>query len=74
MTSPEQQHLMPDPRHIDIPFAVPFTHRLRFTDDVLAEEQQVLLDLIEPSGDRKPRVQFWLDEGVAEAMPKLPTS
>lgn len=64
---------MPDPRNIDIPFSVPLTHRLRFTDDVLAEEQQVLLDLIEPSGDRKPRVQFWLDECVAEAVPKLPT-
>jgi 3-dehydroquinate synthase len=64
---------MPDPRNIDIPFSVPFTHRLRFTDDVLAEEQQVLLDLIEPSGDRKPRVQFWLDECVDKAVPKLQT-
>jgi 3-dehydroquinate synthase len=64
---------MSDPRHIDIPFAVPFTHRLRFTQDVLAEEQHVLLNLLEPSGDRKPRVQFWLDECVAQAVPKLQT-
>ena len=38
---------MSDSRHIDIPFAVPFTHRLRFTQDVLAEEQHVLLNLLE---------------------------
>ena len=61
------------PRRIDIPFAVPFTHRLRFTEDVLAEDQHVLLELLEPSGDQKPRVQFWLDECVAAAMPKLQT-
>lgn len=59
-------------RTVDIPFAVPFVHRLRFTDDVLGEERSVLLDLLQPSGDQRPRVQFWLDECVAEAIPKLP--
>lgn len=49
------------------------THRLRFTQDVLAEEPEVLLELLEPSGDRKPRVQFWLDQCVADAVPKLRT-
>ena len=58
-------------RHIDIPFTVPFTHRLRFTDDVLGDDQSVLLDVIEPSGDRLPRVQFWLDECVSDAVPNL---
>lgn len=60
-----------DSRIVDVPFSVPFVHRLRFTDDVLAEEQNVLLDVIEPSGDQLPRVQFWLDECVAAAIPKL---
>jgi 3-dehydroquinate synthase len=60
-----------DDRHVDVPFAVPFTHRLRFTDDVLGIDQDVLLDLIEASGDRIPRVQVWLDECVAAAIPGL---
>lgn len=60
-----------DPRAIDIPFSVPFVHRLRFTADVLNEDQDILLDVLEPSGDQRPRVQFWLDECVADAMPEL---
>jgi 3-dehydroquinate synthase len=60
-----------DPRTIDIPFSVPFVHRLRFTDDVLGDDQQILLDVLEPSGDQLPRVQFWLDECVADAVPQL---
>jgi 3-dehydroquinate synthase len=60
-----------DPRTIDIPFSVPFVHRLRFTDDVLGDDQQILLDVLEPSGDQLPRVQFWLDECVADAVPEL---
>ncbi len=60
-----------DDRHVDVPFAVPFTHRLRFTDDVLGIDQNVLLDVIEASGDRIPRVQVWLDECVAAAIPGL---
>ena len=58
-------------RSVDVSFAVPFTHRLRFTDDILGEERSVLLDLIEPSGDQLPRVQFWLDQCVADAVPRL---
>lgn len=60
-----------DPRTIDIPFSVPFVHRLRFTDDVLGDDQDLLLDVLEPSGDQLPRVQFWLDECVSEAVPEL---
>jgi 3-dehydroquinate synthase len=52
-------------------FAVPFVHRLRFTQDVLGAEQHVLLDALEPSGDQPARVQFWLDEHVAAAQPQL---
>lgn len=58
-------------RTFDIPFAVPFTHRLRFTDDILGSDQQVLLDVLEPSGNQLPRVQFWVDGVVAEAIPNL---
>lgn len=56
---------------IDIPFSVPFVHRLRFTDDVLGDDHNILLDALEPSGDQLPRVQFWLDECVADAVPEL---
>lgn len=56
---------------MDIPFSVPFTHRLRFTHDVLGADQGVLTDVLEPSEGRPARVQFWVDEFVAEAHPKL---
>ncbi|MEZ6063166.1 MAG: 3-dehydroquinate synthase [Planctomycetaceae bacterium] len=55
----------------DVPFEVRFTHRLRFTHDVFGAEQQVLLDLLESSENRVPRVQFWIDEQVAIANPEL---
>lgn len=60
---------MTDP--IDIDFSVPFIHRLRFTDDLFGDDQHVLLNLLEPSEDRKPRVQFWIDASVADANPQL---
>lgn len=56
---------------VDRPFVVPFTHRLRFTRDLFGADQQVLRDLLEPTGDRPARVQFWLDECVADARPDL---
>jgi len=56
---------------IDVPFQVPCVHRLRFTDDVLGLDQDILRDVLEPSGTQKPRVQFWLDECVADAMTGL---
>lgn len=61
-------------------FSVPCVHRLRFTRDVLglggnnanaASEQQVLADVLAPSEGRPARVQFWLDENVAAALPEL---
>jgi 3-dehydroquinate synthase len=55
----------------DIDFAVQFRHRLRLTHDVLGRETEVLADLLEPSGDQLPRVQFWLDEAVHQANPHL---
>jgi 3-dehydroquinate synthase len=58
---------------IDVPFAVPFIHRLRFSGDVLGRDQDALADLLEPSGDRPARVQFWVDEHVVKANPELKT-
>jgi 3-dehydroquinate synthase len=60
-----------DHQPIDIPFAVQATHRLRFTRDVLGADQAVLASVLEPSGDRPPRVQFWVDEQLAAARPDL---
>lgn len=58
---------------LDVPFTVPFVHRLRFTTDVFGRDRSVLLNLLEPSGDRPARVQFWVDEHVANAQPELKT-
>ncbi|MCE9545558.1 MAG: 3-dehydroquinate synthase [Planctomycetia bacterium] len=58
-------------RPVDITFSVPYVHRLRFTADVLGQEQDVLAELLEPSGDRPARVQFWVDQDVATARGNL---
>ncbi len=63
-----------DSASVNVSFSVPFEHRLRFTHDVLATEQQVLADLIESSDDRPARVQFWVDAHVSEATPWLSES
>lgn len=62
---------MPTDAPADIEFSIPFVHRLRFTRDILGADEGVLLDLLEPSGDLPPRVQFWLDESIAQAQPDL---
>jgi 3-dehydroquinate synthase len=61
----------PDQNAVDVPFVVPFVHRLRFTHDVFGADQQVLADVLEPSEDQPARVQFWLDANVAAAHPDL---
>jgi 3-dehydroquinate synthase len=63
--------MQPESDARDVPFSVPFVHRLRFTTDVLAADQQVLVDLLEPAGGGPARVQFWLDEGLAQARGEL---
>ena len=60
-----------DPTSLDIPFSVPAVHRLRFTDDVFGADAAVLADVLEPSGDKPARVQFWADEHVLAANPQL---
>jgi 3-dehydroquinate synthase len=56
---------------MDVDFSVAFRHRLRFTHDVLGADSGVLADLLESSEGRIPKVQFWLDEHVANANPDL---
>jgi 3-dehydroquinate synthase len=56
---------------VDVPFTVPFVHRLRFTDDVFGVDQQVLAQLLEPSPGQPARVQFWVDRNVAQAQSDL---
>src|SRR5262249_46763487 len=46
-------------------------HRVRFTADVLGADQETLVELLEPSGSRQARVQFWLDKDLDEARPDL---
>lgn len=55
----------------DVPFEVRFTHRLRFTKDVFGGDSETLLTLLQASEDQVPRVQFWVDENVAQANPDL---
>ena len=57
----------------DVPFAPSFVHRLHFTTDVLGDDQDVLAKVLEPSGDRPSKVQFWVDEHVGNARPDLKT-
>lgn len=56
---------------VDVDFSVAFRHRLRFTHDVLGTDSEVLVQLLESSEGRIPRVQFWLDEHVSNANPDL---
>jgi 3-dehydroquinate synthase len=64
---------LPDPHASpsEVRFHPSFVHRLYFTNDVLGPDQDVLARVLEPSGDRPARVQFWLDEHVANARPDL---
>ena len=64
---------MSDPSTFNVPFSVPFVHRLRFTNDVLGpgDEHQVLADLLEPSDGSQARVQFWVDSNLMESRPEL---
>ncbi len=55
---------------IDIDFAVPQSQRMRFTDNVFEQDQQVLLDLLKPSGSPQCKVQLWVDSNVANAAPE----
>ncbi len=60
-----------DSDRFDVSFAVPFVHRLRFTQDVLGADSDTLLELLEASEGKLPRVQFWIDECLAQSRPDL---
>lgn len=60
-----------EPYSFDVPFQVPFVHRLRVTSDILGADKQVLADLLEPSAAGPAKVQFWLDDQIASAQPQL---
>lgn len=55
----------------DVPFQVPFVHRLRVTRDVFGADQEILASLLEPSAAGPARIQFWLDEQITTAQPQL---
>ncbi len=59
------------PNSIDVPFSVPFVHRLRFTRDVLGADQEVLCDVLAGSEGEPARVQFWVDQNLLEARPEV---
>ena len=71
MTQPLKDAQSASRSFVDVDFTVAFTHRLRFTGDVLGADSDVLADLLESSESRTPRVQFWIDEHVASANPDL---
>ncbi|MFM8407103.1 MAG: 3-dehydroquinate synthase [Pirellulaceae bacterium] len=60
-----------DPRKLDIDFQVPYRHRLRFTDDCLGSDWEVVESLMEGSEGGAARVQCWVDQGVSDADPRL---
>lgn len=61
---------MPAEPRYDIDFAVPFRHRLRFTDDVFGQDVGVLLQLLEPA-EGPVRVMTVIDDGLLQTSPDL---
>jgi 3-dehydroquinate synthase len=60
-----------DSRKLDIDFQVPYRHRLRFTDDCLGSDWEVVESLMESSEGVAARVQCWVDQGVSDADSRL---
>src|SRR5260370_13524420 len=60
-----------DPGQTEVPFAPSYVHRLIFTNDLLGADQEVLAGVLEPSGARAARVQFWVDEHVMRGQADL---
>ncbi len=63
--------MLPPDHSFDVSFAVPFVHKLRFTQNLWEREESVLLELLEPPEGRTARVQFWIDEGLLAVHPEL---
>lgn len=60
-----------DQNRYDIEFAVPMTHRLRFTSDCFGDDFPILAELLEHGGNSTARVQVWIDEGLCHWDPGL---
>lgn len=66
-----------NPLEHDTPFSVAFTHRLRFTHNVLATDNPTLASSLHdptqgnPAGDAPTRVLAWVDQGVLNGWPEL---
>jgi 3-dehydroquinate synthase len=59
------------PDKMDVDFSVSYTHRLRFTENLFGDDAGVLADLLESSEEKPARIQFWLDQNVADSRPEL---
>lgn len=57
--------------HLDAPFNLAYTHRVRFTRDVFAPNNATLTELLEPTTDNVARACVFIDSGVADAWPGL---
>lgn len=51
-------------RFVDMSFQVPFTHRLRFTENISGDELDVLLGILESEHSKKPKVMIVVDSDV----------
>ncbi len=60
-----------DSSEFDIEFAVPMTHRLRFTHDCLGADIDVLHQLLHSDHGQPARVQVWMDDGLDAWDPRL---
>ncbi|MEM9587725.1 MAG: 3-dehydroquinate synthase [Planctomycetota bacterium] len=58
-------------RSIDIPFSVPFVHRLRVTSDVSAADYAVLRDLLDGGDNGPARVLLVAEEALAQSNPHV---
>ena len=59
------------PDALDVDFTVPFTHRLRFTEDVFGADADVLLGVMPPGGETLPKVLVYCDAPIAQANENL---
>jgi 3-dehydroquinate synthase len=58
--------------HVDTPFSVSFTHRVRFTADVLDPVNPALRDAAAAGGNTPARLAAFADQGLLDAWPDLP--
>ena len=63
-TGPGGEPAVPDA--IDVDFVVPFTHRLRFTEDVFGADAETLFEVMPPGGETAPKVLVYCDAPIAE--------